>query len=506
MCQSQIEFPPLNPFEKTQQKAKHKWKIQSSTIIGPNGASSSTTAAEATLNCQSENAVVQNQALKAILIQQKNLSKNQEALPGRVHTVESIINDVRIKTQELHYLERKHKQQRRSTINDDPWRLPTTPFVKPAFDHQPLPLQSFPKPSPSLTLWASEHDNLKNNALFLPSSQANIAYTKPEPTVENTFDYDYDAEEAKEKFKFDDIPPSKWRLGSACDKKYLRIKCKDEPACGCLQKHKHKRSSNYGNQYNLKKKRNFNSNLKKKWMFLKKKEQRGRTTDRCYICNKKGHFVKDSKHKKKKMIALIQTLNQIEPVDVSNLESLYSLDDELGDLALCTIGYSESESSDTEDLYTSDSETTTDESDQSNSYDLPVFMAKPLLKPPESPPIPIAKVHLITNTYAKPLPVFAFFDTGSAASFLNPDVLPYEYWKSHSQYFRAANGETYQLQPHIAMELHQFPDKLVSQKEVQQFLGLVNYMADFLPKLSNHTVHLFPMLKKNPAPWTDKQA
>ncbi|KAL8199326.1 hypothetical protein R6Q57_012894 [Mikania cordata] len=295
---------------------------------------SSTTAAEATLNWQSENVVAQNQSLKAILIQQKNLSKNQEALAGRVHTVESIINDVRSKIQELHHellqmvrstpvshasnaltnkeaemkflkaqlvdLERQHKQQRRSTVNDDPWRLPTTPFAKPAFDPQPLPLQSLPKPTPSLTLWASEQDKLKNKALFLPPSQANIASTsntessfedssliasskapevllieginpifmflqaltqqsppkvfpcvpdsksslpdeqdfskdfehlflaEPEPTVKNTFDFDYDAEEAasvatpkgkkkfprsyaKQKFTFDDIPPSKWR-------------------------------------------------------------------------------------------------------------------------------------------------------------------------------------------------------------------------------------------------------------------------------------------------------
>ncbi|KAL8213922.1 hypothetical protein R6Q57_003371 [Mikania cordata] len=51
---------------------------------------------------------------------------------------------------------------------------------------------------------------------------------EPEPKVENTFDYDYDAEEAasvatprgkkkfprldaKQKFTFDDIPPSKWK-------------------------------------------------------------------------------------------------------------------------------------------------------------------------------------------------------------------------------------------------------------------------------------------------------
>nr|GEY79063.1 putative reverse transcriptase domain, viral movement protein [Tanacetum cinerariifolium] len=63
----------------------------------------------------------------------------------------------------------------------------------------------------------------------------------------------------------------------------------------------------------------------------------------------------------------------------------------------------------------------------------------------------------------------------------------------------------YQPQPHVAQELLKFPDELSSQKMIQQFLGLVNYMADFLPKLSHHTVWLFPMLKKNPPQWTSRQ-
>ncbi|KAD4179647.1 hypothetical protein E3N88_28238 [Mikania micrantha] len=185
------------------------------------------------------------------------------------------------------------------------------------------------------------------------------------------------------------------RLGSACDDKYLRIKCKDESAC--------------------------------------------------------------------------------EHVDVSDLESLYSLDDERGNHALCTIGYSESESSDTEDSYTSDSETTTEKLDQSNSYDLPVFMAKTLSKPPESPPIPIAKVHLITNTYAKPLPVIAFFDTRSTASFLNHDVLPEEYWKPHSQYFQAANGETFVVDKiNTPVYIRLFPKCTIKHK----FLGLSSHGKD----------------------------
>ncbi|GKD40283.1 hypothetical protein Tco_1260490 [Tanacetum coccineum] len=64
----------------------------------------------------------------------------------------------------------------------------------------------------------------------------------------------------------------------------------------------------------------------------------------------------------------------------------------------------------------------------------------------------------------------------------------------------------YQPQPHVAQELLKFPDELSSQKMIQQFLGLVNYMVDFLPKLSHHTALLFPMLKKNPPQWTSRQS
>nr|GEZ06158.1 putative reverse transcriptase domain, viral movement protein [Tanacetum cinerariifolium] len=66
-------------------------------------------------------------------------------------------------------------------------------------------------------------------------------------------------------------------------------------------------------------------------------------------------------------------------------------------------------------------------------------------------------------------------------------------------------NEKYQPQPHVAQELLKFPDELSSQKMIQQFLGLVNYMADFLPKLSHYTAWLFLMLKKNLPQWTSRQ-
>ncbi|GJS84977.1 hypothetical protein Tco_0751518 [Tanacetum coccineum] len=147
-----------------------------------------------------------------------------------------------------------------------------------------------------------------------------------------------------------------------------------------------------------------------------------------------GHFARNCPNKKRSQ-ALIHDLNQVEPVDVSDLESLYSLDDEPSDSVLCTIAYSDFSSDD-------DSDTDSLESDS----DFEVYMINPIphvLPIQEDPPLPLAKVHLLTDAYAKPIPVIAFFDTGSSVSILNPNILPYHYWKPHHQNFIAANGEKF---------------------------------------------------------------
>ncbi|KAK8341934.1 hypothetical protein V6Z12_A08G198300 [Gossypium hirsutum] len=55
--------------------------------------------------------------------------------------------------------------------------------------------------------------------------------------------------------------------------------------------------------------------------------------------------------------------------------------------------------------------------------------------------------------------------------------------------------------PHIAQELLKFPSKDLSFKQVQQFIGIVNYLRDFIPKVSKCINPLQKMLKKDPPPW-----
>ncbi|GJU58620.1 hypothetical protein Tco_1236386 [Tanacetum coccineum] len=117
------------------------------------------------------------------------------------------------------------------------------------------------------------------------------------------------------------------------------------------------------------------------------------------------------------------SLNQVEPVDVSDLGSLYSLDDEPSDSVLCTIAYSDFSSDD-------DSDTDSLKSDS----DFGVHMINPIshvLPIQEDPPLPLEKVHLLMDAYANPIPVIEFFDTGSLVSILNPNILPDHYWKPH---------------------------------------------------------------------------
>ncbi|KAK8999794.1 hypothetical protein V6N11_065290 [Hibiscus sabdariffa] len=58
---------------------------------------------------------------------------------------------------------------------------------------------------------------------------------------------------------------------------------------------------------------------------------------------------------------------------------------------------------------------------------------------------------------------------------------------------------------HIAQEWLKFPDDNLSKKQILQFLGIVNYLRDFLPKISRYTNPLRKMLKKDPPQWSTAQ-
>ncbi|KAH9716951.1 hypothetical protein KPL71_021644 [Citrus sinensis] len=59
----------------------------------------------------------------------------------------------------------------------------------------------------------------------------------------------------------------------------------------------------------------------------------------------------------------------------------------------------------------------------------------------------------------------------------------------------------YQPGKHIAQELIHFPDQNLSKKQIQQFLGIINYIRDFIAHVDHHTRQLSALLKKNPPSW-----
>ncbi|GJT28773.1 putative zinc finger, CCHC-type containing protein [Tanacetum coccineum] len=215
-------------------------------------------------------------------------------------------------------------------------------------------------------------------------------------------------------------------LGIACDDKYLQIKCKDKSSCDC-------------------------------------------------------HFARNCPDKKRSQ-ALIQALNQVEPVDVSDLESLYSLDDEPSDSVLCMIAYSYFSSDD-------DSDSDSLESDS----DFRVYMINPIpyiLPIQEDPPLPLAKIYLLTDAYAKPIPVIAFFDTGSSVSILNPNILPDHYWKPHHQNFMAANGEKFVIDKiSVPINIRLFPKCVIKRR----LLGSSSHGKDLL--IGFDILHKLPNLR-----------
>ncbi|XP_028807285.1 uncharacterized protein LOC114761997 [Neltuma alba] len=62
------------------------------------------------------------------------------------------------------------------------------------------------------------------------------------------------------------------------------------------------------------------------------------------------------------------------------------------------------------------------------------------------------------------------------------------------------NGQYYP-RPHIAEELLKFAEENLTTKQIQQLLGIANYLRDIISHVSNHTSQLSKLLKKHPPVW-----
>ncbi|KAH9649259.1 hypothetical protein KPL70_025917 [Citrus sinensis] len=293
--------------------------------------------------------------------------------------------------------------------------------------------------------------------------------------------------EQKEFFK--DLMEDKKPFSEACKKPYLKIECKDEKKCVCpttkkrhFRKHFHRKSSS-----------------KKPFRYFKKKDvsqYRKKKSNRCFICKKRGHFARNCPHKPAKAVRLIQHLQH---------SSLLSENEDV--------------ESNFSEQSTQDDQTAFLIAESSDSEDISVISTVQTVNHVSTIPRPSLKMSILPSKFHKPIPVIGFIDIGADTSMIDPSVLPSDCWEPHSKLFRAVNGETfettlitkkpidgqYQPSPHIAIELLKFPDTHLNRKQIQQFLGIVNYVRDFIPKVTIHTSQLSRMLKKQCPPWGPTQ-
>ena len=193
----------------------------------------------------------------------------------------------------------------------------------------------------------------------------------------------------------------------------MQIKCY-EKNCACPQKKRYHFRKYFGKKgrYVGKKKTTFR---KKKWKFLRRKQFKGKTSKTYFVCRKPGHFARNCPKKEKAAKLLEQAQIHAEDSPFSDIESLFSLDDEYSLQALAVVAYSTSEGdSDPDSEYDSDPEIQT------------IYTSQPIIALLTNP-TPIALVHLLLDTYSRLIPVIALFDTAAAATILHPRILPQEF-------------------------------------------------------------------------------
>ncbi|KAK4384088.1 polyprotein [Sesamum angolense] len=58
-------------------------------------------------------------------------------------------------------------------------------------------------------------------------------------------------------------------------------------------------------------------------------------------------------------------------------------------------------------------------------------------------PAPQVEIQILQSPYDKPIKAIGFIDTGATKTMLNPEVLPDDAWRTHYEYFQAADGQRF---------------------------------------------------------------
>ena len=134
------------------------------------------------------------------------------------------------------------------------------------------------------------------------------------------------------------------------------------------------------------------------------------------LCVEDQAILKRIFQKKEKAAKLLEQA-QIHANDTpfSDVESLFSLDDDYSPQALVVMAY-----------FTSKEDSDSDSYDALNLEIQIIYTSQPIITPLTSP-TPIAQVHILLENYSRPIPVIALFYIGAVPTILHPKILPAEF-------------------------------------------------------------------------------
>ncbi|KAH9716811.1 hypothetical protein KPL71_021588 [Citrus sinensis] len=277
---------------------------------------------------------------------------------------------------------------------------------------------------------------------------------------------------------FKELLKDKEPFRSACKKPYLQIICKQKKDCDCNPKKKRHFKKFRNPEFSSRSRRS-----RKPYRFFRKKSSssrdfKRRKSSRCFICKKKGHFAKDCPHKREKSIRLVEHLQATTDYspEKDELEFYFPEQDEPNDEIVFALQNS------SDDL----------DSDQSQ-----IIFHQQLLSLDTTIPIPSIKLQILPSKFQRPIPAIGLIDTGAQRSMLNPHLLPPEYWTNYEEHFKAVNGKLFTTSLITKKPI----DQHFSKRQVQQFLGIINYIRDLIPHVDHYTHHLSTLLKKKPPEW-----